>query len=107
MREGINGCDALRRFDGEHTILMVASVRFMKVGMTSPSSPAASSWAASHRDRTVPTSWAKHSDHTRSVLGLPPVRGDVSSLDGDCALGTRMMLTRIQVVQLEEVALLI
>lgn len=55
-----------------HTILIEASVMLMKVGMTSPSSPAASSWAASHSERTVPTSCAKHSVHTRSALGLPP-----------------------------------
>lgn len=49
-----------------HTILMEASVRLMKVGTTSPSSPAASSCAASHNDKTVPTNCAKHSFHTRS-----------------------------------------
>lgn len=38
------------------TILIDASVRFMNLGSTSPSSPAASSSAASHNDRTVPTS---------------------------------------------------
>ena len=55
-----------------NTILIEASVRLMKVGMTSPSSPAASNWAASHKERTVPTSCAKDSFQTRSVLGLPP-----------------------------------
>lgn len=55
------------------TILIDASVMLMKVGITSPSSPAASNCAASHRDSTVPTSCAKHSDHTLSTLGLPPV----------------------------------
>lgn len=50
----------------KRTILMEASVKLIKVGVTSSLSPAASSCAASHRDKTVPTSWAKHSFHTRS-----------------------------------------
>ena len=48
------------------TILIDASVRLTKVGTTSPSCPAASKADASHRLRTVPTSWAKHSVQFRS-----------------------------------------
>lgn len=54
------------------TILSDASAKLTKVGTTSPSSPAASSWEASHSDNTVPTSCAKHSFHVLSGLGLPP-----------------------------------
>lgn len=38
-----------------------------------PSSPAASSSAASHKESTVPTSCAKHSDHVLSGFGLPSI----------------------------------
>ena len=55
------------------TILIEASARLTNVGATSPSWPAASSAAASHRERTVPTSCAKHSVQFRSALGLPSV----------------------------------
>jgi len=51
--------------------LIEASVRFMNLGRTSPSWPAVSNSAASHKDRTVPTSCAKHSVHVRSVLAFP------------------------------------
>lgn len=40
------------------TIVMEASARFINVGGTSPFSPAASSAAASHSERTVPISCA-------------------------------------------------
>ena len=53
------------------TILIEASAKLMKVGATSPSSPATSSAAASHNDNTVPTSWAKHSVHVLSACGRP------------------------------------
>lgn len=56
------------------TILMDASVRLMNLGRTSPSSPAASSSAASHSESTVPTSWAKHSVQVRSALARPSTR---------------------------------
>ncbi len=52
---------------------MEASVRLMNLGKTSPSSPAASSSAASQRESTVPTSWAKHSVHVLSRFGFPSV----------------------------------
>lgn len=67
------GCSSLERVGRDSIILMEASVRLRNLGRTSPSSPAASSSAASHSDRTVPTSWAKHSVHVRSGLGLPSV----------------------------------
>jgi len=58
---------------GEYfTILIDASARLINVGATSPSWPALSSAAASQSDSTVPTSWAKHSVHLRSIVGLPP-----------------------------------
>ena len=38
------------------TIFIEASAKLINVGATSPSCPAASRAAASHRDRTVPTS---------------------------------------------------
>lgn len=63
-----------------HTILIEASVKLMNLGKTSPSSPAASSSAASHRERTVPTSWEKHSVQVRSALGLPSESASVSGL---------------------------
>lgn len=63
---------------GQRTILIEASVRLINFGRTSPSSPAASSSAASHNDKTVPTSCAKHSVHVRSVFGLPSVQQLVS-----------------------------
>lgn len=53
------------------TILIDASVRLINLGRTSPSSPAASSSAASQSDSTVPTSCAKHSVHVLSGLGRP------------------------------------
>lgn len=67
-------CEHIHAFPNNrlrHTILIEASVRLMNLGRTSPSSPAASSSAASQRDKTVPTSWAKHSVHVRSALGRP------------------------------------
>ncbi len=50
-------------------------MRFINLGRTSPSAPAASSSAASHKDSTVPTSCAKHSVHVRSAFGRPSVQG--------------------------------
>lgn len=82
-----------------------ASVKFIKVGITSPSSPAASSWAASHRDRTVPTSCAKHSVHARSELGLPPT----TEISINClpVRGFVCFLTSVKIVQFQKVAFLI
>lgn len=54
-----------------HTIVIEASVRLINFGRTSPSSPATSSSAASHRDKTVPTSCAKHSIQFLSAFGRP------------------------------------
>ena len=65
------GCSSLERVGNDSIILIEASVRLRNLGRTSPSSPAASSSAASHSDKTVPTNWAKHSVHVRSGLGLP------------------------------------
>ncbi len=48
------------------TILIDASARLMNVGATSPSWPATSSAEASHKDKMVPTSWAKDSVHDLS-----------------------------------------
>ena len=48
------------------TILIEASARLINVGATSPSWPAASSAEASHKDKIVPTSWAKDSVHDLS-----------------------------------------
>lgn len=53
---------------------MEASARLMNVGATSPSWPAASRAAASQSDNTVPTSWAKHSDHDWLVKDLPSAK---------------------------------
>lgn len=55
------------------TILIDASVRLMNLGRTSPSWPAASSSAASHKDNTVPTSCAKHSVQVLSAFAFPSV----------------------------------
>lgn len=68
-----NGCSSLDLVGKDSIILIEASVRLMNLGNTSPSSPAASSSAASHKERTVPTSCAKHSVHVRSGLGRPSV----------------------------------
>ena len=72
------GAGAVKREILHVTILIDASVRLMNLGSTSPSSPAASSSAASQSDRTVPTSWAKHSVHVLSAFGCPPTRDKVS-----------------------------
>lgn len=59
---------------GDHTILIEASVKLINLGRTSPFSPAASSSAASHSDKTVPTSCEKHSVQVLSGFGLPSAR---------------------------------
>lgn len=58
---------------GYLTTLSEASVRLMNLGRTSPSSPAASNSAASHKERTVPTSCAKDSVQVLSGFGLPSI----------------------------------
>lgn len=60
-------------FKEKFTILIEASVKLMNFGRTSPSWPAASSSAASHNDKTVPTSCAKHSVQVRSAFALPSI----------------------------------
>ena len=64
MREEQNG-------DRLFTIFMDESVKLMNFGSTSPSWPAPSNSAASHRESTVPTNCAKHSVQVRSGFGLP------------------------------------
>ena len=71
--------DIGQQTDGARTILIEASAKLMNDGATSPSWPAVSRASASQNERTVPTSWAKHSVHTRFGLGFPPA--PVSKLD--------------------------
>ena len=82
---------------------MEASARLMKVGATSPSCPAASSAAASHSERTVPTSCAKHSVQDLSGYGRPSFPGAIR----EEYAGRIMSLTCIEVVEFQEVAFLV
>lgn len=68
----VNGIMLLRI--AKVTILIEASVRLMNFGRTSPSCPAESNSAASHNERIVPTSCAKHSVQVRSALALPSTK---------------------------------
>lgn len=84
-------------------------MRLMNLGRTSPSSPAASSSAASHKESTVPTSCAKHSAHVLSGFGLPSniVSVGVSKRSCGSNAGMARLHTGVLIIQLQKVAFMI